>query len=135
MTHSYFAETGGFVYRDKEGNMRVIDAIEFLHLCKAGKIDHPLVTEDEINDKSKSDAVTKAIFTIQLLWFMMQVAVRHSIGLVVTLVELDTLCMAVLAVFYILLWWNKPLSVRCPHIFYESTEAKVYSPEKLFVIK
>jgi len=131
MTHSYFAENGGFVYCDIEGNMRVIEAIEFLRLCLAGKIDHPLITEDEIMDKSKSDTVAKAIFTIQLLWFVLQVAVRHSVGLVVTLVELDTLCMAVLAVFYLLLWWSKPLSVRCPHIFYESIETNVYSREEL----
>jgi len=131
MTHSYFADNGGFVYRDRGGNVEVIKTKKFLELCEAGKIVNPLVTEDEIKDRSKSDAVSKAIFAIQLLWFVLQVGVRHSIGLQVTLVELDTLCMAVLAVFYLLLWWSKPLSVRRPHIFYESTELYVYPREKL----
>jgi len=131
MTHSHFSESGGFVHCDREGKVKVIKALEFLELCEAGKIVNPLVTEDEIRDRSKSDAVSKAIFTIQLLWFLLQVVVRRSIGLVVTLVELDTGCMALLAVFYLLFWWSKPLSVGCPHIFYENPEVKVYSREKL----
>lgn len=131
MTHSYFADTGGFVYRNKEGHLKVINALEFLELCEAGKIVNPFITEKDIKDRSKSDAMSNAIFFIQLLWFMLQIVVRHFIKLAVTLVELDTLCMTLLAVFYLLLWWNKPLNAGSPHVFDETQEDKVYSPEEL----
>lgn len=109
----------------------MIHALKFVELCEEGKIMNPLVSEDEIKDRSKSDTVSKAIFTIQLLWFVLQVIVRHFIGIAVTLVEIDTVCMAVLAVFYLLLWWDKPLRAKCPHVFHERMDNLVFSQEEL----
>ncbi|KAF8433196.1 hypothetical protein L210DRAFT_3355512, partial [Boletus edulis BED1] len=58
---------------------------------------------------SKSDALGKAILTLQLFWFMLQVVVCSSTCLAVTLIELDTVCMAVLSLLVLFLWWDKPL--------------------------
>ncbi|KAI9567948.1 hypothetical protein HD554DRAFT_1991439, partial [Boletus coccyginus] len=87
MTHSYFAQMGGFVYCDDKGSLREIDSREFLELCEANKIANPLITVQEIKDKSKADAVGKVILGFQLLWFTLQVSVRHFSGLTVTLVD------------------------------------------------
>ncbi|KAN0086214.1 hypothetical protein V8E55_007348 [Tylopilus felleus] len=83
MTHSFFAEMGGFVYRDHKGNSCTIDFLKFLELCEENKVLNPLIM-------SKSDALAKAILAVQLLWFTIQVVARGSRGLAVTLVELDT---------------------------------------------
>ncbi|KAI9567575.1 hypothetical protein HD554DRAFT_976480 [Boletus coccyginus] len=118
MTHSHFAQMHGFAYCDGEGNLRTINSPEFLELCEGSQIANPLITEQEIKDKSKSDALGRAILAFQLLWFTLQVSVRHFGNLTVTLVELDTVCMAVLTLLLLFLWRNKPLRPECPHIFY-----------------
>ncbi|KAG6374701.1 hypothetical protein JVT61DRAFT_4070 [Boletus reticuloceps] len=120
MKHSFFAEMGGFVYRDDKGHSRTIDSREFLKLCKANEIANPIITAKHIKGRSKSDALGKMILSLQLFWFMLQVVVRGSTGLAVTLIELDTVCMAVLSLLVLLLWWDKPLRPDCPYILYYS---------------
>jgi hypothetical protein len=121
MTHSFFAEMGGFVYRDSEGGLRTIDALQFLELCEANQIANPVITVNEIKDRSKSDAIGKATLGIQLLWFTLQVVIRGSS---VTPVELQTLCMAALTLLVLFFWREKPLRPECPHIFYSPQEVK-----------
>ncbi|KAN0084429.1 hypothetical protein V8E55_007933 [Tylopilus felleus] len=135
MTHSFFAEMGGFAYRDDEGEPRTIKSLEFLELCEADKIANPVITVQEIKDKSKSDALGKAILVSQLLWFMLQVVVRGSRGLAVTLVELDTVSMAALALLVLWLWWEKPYRPQCPHIFYYSPPRTELYPQTQSVFR
>ena len=104
MTHSFFAEMGGFVYCDHKGNSCTIDFLKFLELCEENKVLNPLIMVQEIPDKSKSDALAKAILAVQLLWFTIQVVARGSRGLAVTLVELDTVCMATLGLLILWFW-------------------------------
>ena len=125
MAHSFFAEMGGFVYRDNRGRLRTIDSLDFLELCEANNIANPVITVKEIKDRSKSDAIGKAILVMQLLWFTLQVVARGSSGRAVTLVELDTVCMAALSLLVLFFWWEKPLRPKCPHIFYSPQEVKV----------
>lgn len=125
MTHSFFAEMGGFVYRDKRGNLRKIKSLEFLDLCEANRIANPLITVKEIRDRSKSDALSKTIFAVQLVWFALQVVVRCPCGLAVTLIELDTVSMAVLSLLVIWFWWEKPHRPECPHIFYSPRDVNI----------
>ena len=120
MAHSFFAEMGGFVYHDEEGNSRTIDSEEFLKLCQENKIANPVITFKQIKAMSKSDALGKAFLALQLLWFTLQVIVRGSHGLAVTLVELDTVSMAALTFLVLWFWREKPLRPECPHIFYYS---------------
>ncbi|KAF8449455.1 hypothetical protein L210DRAFT_2664031 [Boletus edulis BED1] len=120
MKHSFFAEMGGFVYRDDKGLSRTIKSREFLKLCKANEIGNPIITAKDIKGRSKSDGLGKMILALQLFWFMLQVVVRGSTGLAVTLIELDTVCMAVLSLLVILFWWDKPLRPDCPYILYYS---------------
>lgn len=108
MIHSHFVEMGGFVYHGDDGSLTrgTITALQFRQLCEQGKIANPLITERQIRDNSKSDARGKAIFVIQLFWFTLQVIVRGSMGLAITLIELDTVCMSALALLYLFFWWG-----------------------------
>ena len=124
MTHSFFAEMGGLVYRDDKGKSRTIKSLEFLELCKANKVANPVITVQEIQDKSKSDPLAKAILAVQLLWFTVQVVARGSRGLAVTLLELDTVSMAALALLILWFWWDKPHRPKCPHIFYSPQDVR-----------
>ncbi|KAF8137217.1 hypothetical protein EV363DRAFT_1317134 [Boletus edulis] len=109
--HSFFSEMGGFVYCDDKGDLRTIGSLEFLELCEANKIANPVITVKGIRDKNKSDTLGKAILALQLLWFMLQVVVRGSTGLAVALVELDTVCMVVLSLLVIFVWWDSTHNV------------------------
>ncbi|THU87511.1 hypothetical protein K435DRAFT_762567 [Dendrothele bispora CBS 962.96] len=72
------------------------------------------ITEDEINDKSKTDFLTKSIAVVQTTWFILQCIARVTEGLVVTDLEFVTVAFALLNIATYVLWWNKPQRVRYP---------------------
>lgn len=74
------------------------------------------VTEEEIQDRSKGDMVTKGLVVIQTTWFALQLLARAIEHLPVTELEIATLAFAVLNYGTYALWWNKPLNVECPII-------------------
>jgi len=99
-----------------EGNVvkGVLLPERFSELLKAGKIEFPTVTVEEIEDRSKADGFSKTISLGQTSWFVAQCIARGAQHLDLTLVELLTLSLAVLNGLMYFLWWNKPLDVRCP---------------------
>ena len=70
------------------------------------------ITEDEITQRSKGDALSKIIFILQSSWFIMQFLARHTQGLSFTHLELTTLGLASLNGITFLLWWDKPLGAQ-----------------------
>ena len=70
------------------------------------------ITEDEIADRSKGDALSKTIFILQSTWFIAQCIARHIQVLDITQLELTTLALASLNGITFILWWHKPLGVQ-----------------------
>jgi hypothetical protein len=105
---------GGFMLF--EGNIAdgVLSPERFSELLAAGMIEFPTVTVEEIEDRSKADAFSKAIALGQTLWFIVQCLARSVQHIDLTLVELLTLSLAVLNGVMYFLWWHKPLDVRSP---------------------
>lgn len=83
-----------------------------------GVIDWPQLTEIEIQDRSKGDALSKGIVVFQTSWFFVQCIGRQCVGLAITELELVTLAFAALNIVTYFFWWNKPVDVRCPHLIY-----------------
>ena len=81
-----------------EGNVAkgVLPPERFSELLTAGNIDFPIVTVEEIEDRSKSDGFSKTIALGQTLWFVAQCIARRVQHLDLTLIELLTLSLAVL---------------------------------------
>jgi hypothetical protein len=114
MTHGFFLIMGGFTLHDERGTaLRILELIELESLSEGGKIEWPLITEAEIQDRSKGDYLSKAIVLVQTSWFIAQCIVRAVYRLEVTELEVATLAYAVLTGFTYYLWWKKPLDVRC----------------------
>ena len=113
-THGYFIQMGGFMLFDGDNPKGVLSPDTLSELFRAGKIEFPTVTEEEIEDRSKADAFSKTIALGQTLWFVAQCIARSAQHLDLTLVELSTLSLAVLNGLMYYLWWNKSLDVRCP---------------------
>jgi hypothetical protein len=100
---------GGFV-DGKE--VLSLDRIE--ELVRNKEIEYPIVSREEIEDRSKGDAVTKALVVSQTAWFLLQCVARASQHLAVTELELATAAFALLNIVMYVLWWDKPLDVQCP---------------------
>ena len=101
---------------DSEGDIAkgVLTPKIFSRLLEEKKIEFPNVTVEEIEDRSKSDGLSKTFALGQTLWFVAQCIARRAQHLDLTPVELLTLSLAVINGVVYFLWWNKPMDVRCP---------------------
>ncbi|KAG1732849.1 uncharacterized protein EDB91DRAFT_1150514 [Suillus paluster] len=125
-THSFFALMGGFMlYVDGEP-YHILLPDPLLDLIRAGSIDAPTLTEKQIHDRSKGNAISKGLIILQVSWFILQLISRAIYHLETTQLEVGTLAFAVLNFITYAVWWNKPLGVQCPHpVYWKSTKAKL----------
>ena len=54
----------------------------------------PILSEEDINDRSKGDGLSKGLVVLQTAWFVIQCIARKAQGLVITQLELSTLAFA-----------------------------------------
>lgn len=97
-THSFFASTGGFAidctpwhgtFLPKDGPKRLtVTARGMDFLAKFGVL--PDVPVEDIQDKSKADALAKFLVLLQASWMLIQVIGRLVVKLPVTLLEVNT---------------------------------------------
>jgi hypothetical protein len=111
--HTFFLIMGGFTLHDRGKPVRVLEAKELESLSKAGEIEWPTITKEEIADRSKGDYLSKTIVLFQTTWFVGQCIARGAYGLTVTELELVTVAFASLTGVIYYFWWDKPLDVRC----------------------
>ena len=132
-------------------NLIHLSAVEILRLRAANKIRLPPITEDDINDKSKSDTFAKAIAVGQILWNTVQIIARAIQRLPVSQLELAILAFSACAVIIYVLNWKKPKGPQIPHIVrryngvvpdavlsclrIKLNEAIVWEPDPIDVIK
>jgi len=111
--HSFFLIMGGFTLHEGGKPVRVLRAKDLEKLSKAGKIEWPMITKEEIEDRSKGDYLSKTIVLLQTTWFVGQCIARGAYGLTVMELEVVTLAFASLTGVIYFLWWDKPLDVHC----------------------
>jgi len=114
MAHAFFLIMGGFTLHDKQKTaLRILEYNELETLSEAGKIAWPSITEEEIQDRSKGDFLSKGIIFLQMGWFITQFIARWGYKLGITELEAVTLGFTTLTIATYSLWWHKPLDVRC----------------------
>lgn len=74
----------------------------------------PAISEQELNDKRKADALSKGVALLQTAWFVVQVIARARQNLAVSELELTTAALAGLNSIMYLCWWNEPLAIHFP---------------------
>ena len=111
MTHGYFVQMGGFILYEGKTPRGVLTAEHMERLLKEGRILFPDISEDEIQDRSKGDGISKFLVIVQTSWFIAQCITRGVEGLITTELELVTLAFAVLNGAMYFLWWKKPLNI------------------------
>ena len=80
-------------------------------------------TEEEIEDRGKSDWLAKSLVLLQTSWFVTQCIVRAIEHLPVTHLEIVTLAYAATNLVIYIFWWNKPLNVKRPIRVFPKTGA------------
>ncbi|KAK7030834.1 hypothetical protein VNI00_013942 [Paramarasmius palmivorus] len=73
-----------------------------------------IVTEEEVQDRSHADMLSKLVALVQTSWFITQCVSRAAAGLSITEVEVIALAFAVLNSITCCFWWHKPFYVRYP---------------------
>ncbi|KAG1778930.1 hypothetical protein EV702DRAFT_145017 [Suillus placidus] len=123
--HSFFVLMGGFMLYVDGKPYRTLQPDHILKLTRKECIDVPTLTEKQIHDRSKGNAISKGLVLLQVAWFVMQLITRAIYHLETTQLEAGTLAFAVLNFLTYALWWNKPLDVQCPHpVYWKSTESR-----------
>ncbi|KAK0185525.1 hypothetical protein F5146DRAFT_986990 [Armillaria mellea] len=145
MTHGFFISMGGFIGAGgtpiKIADLLQLDGLALFQKSFSvrpgldlSSISH--ITEEQLQDRSKGDALSKVVAVVQTTWFVIQYLARFNESLPITQLETATLAFAVLNVFNYILWWHKPLDVRCPisacsiveeREFYESVDTMTFA--------
>ena len=93
-----------------------LTAYGILGLRQSGKLPKlPLITVDDINDKSKSDAFARAVSVIQITWIIVQVIARIVRGLAVSQLEIAVVAFSVCAIIIYAICWKMPKGVLVPY--------------------
>ncbi|KAL6812086.1 hypothetical protein J3E69DRAFT_377334 [Trichoderma sp. SZMC 28015] len=97
------------------GNIWILDSKQLAIARKKGIISKmPDITEEAIDDKSKSDGLVKIIAVLQVLWLVVQLIVRTVENLHFTQLEITTVAFAATAVIIYSIDFIKPKDVNVP---------------------
>lgn len=75
----------------------------------------PSITIDEIDDKNKSDAFTRAISVTQITWISVQVVAQAARRLAISQLEIAVLAFSACAIIIYALNWKKPKGISVPY--------------------
>ncbi|KAG1721808.1 hypothetical protein EDB19DRAFT_1960059, partial [Suillus lakei] len=98
ITHGFFVWMGGFMLYVNGKPRATLTPDELRCFIREGFVDMPVISEAEIEDRSKGDGLSKCIAILQLAWFVVQL-----VAPALTCVPYG-------------LWWKKPKGVGCPYI-------------------
>lgn len=76
----------------------------------------PCFSKQDVQDRSRADAIAKSISCLQGTWFFIQGIARVSAGLPLTLLELHTMTHIICALAMYVIWFSKPYGATSPMI-------------------
>jgi hypothetical protein len=114
---------GGFMLYVNDEPRCTLSPYQLLKLVREGSVEMPVISKAEIEDRSKGDTLSKGIAILQLAWFVSQLIARYVQNLPITLLEIDTMAIAILACIPYGLWWKKPKDVGCPYAVHWKAKA------------
>ena len=82
------------------------------------------ITEAEIRDKGRSDALSKGLVLVQTTWFILQCIVCWVEHLPIMELEIMTLGFAAMNFVMYAVWWNKPQNGECPVRVYKKKQVR-----------
>ena len=86
---------------------------ELLEFLKDDLVQMPMISEEDLDDRSKGDALSKTIAVTQLVWFILQLVARAVKNLPTTQLEVEAFTVAFFSFMSYGFWWYKPKEARC----------------------
>lgn len=114
MRHAFFADMGGIELNARDSKPFRINSTHLLWLITHGHMNFPVITLEEIWDKSKLDSLAKLITLLQVSYLILQCAARGAQHLTITTLELFALAIVICAIPISFCWRHKPVDVRLP---------------------
>lgn len=119
LTHTYYANMGGFVLAKEEKeenvngyNLHHLSGSDLIKLRKTNRISRlPDITEEEPLDRAKDDPFVRTVSVAQDIWSTTQILVRAVKKLSICPLELAVLAFAACAIIIYGLYWDKPKSI------------------------
>ncbi|KNZ82080.1 hypothetical protein J132_08263 [Termitomyces sp. J132] len=122
--HGFFAQMGGFLLHDADGKpLHVVWSKDVCAMLRSPLIEPPRLTEDELEDRSKSDIVAKLYALVQTISFFAQCITRLAKRLPITELELITFTYTIVNVYVYFVFFQKPQNVGYQFPVYEKTVA------------
>jgi hypothetical protein len=114
--HGFYSMMGGFRAVQSEDSKGLLSPDMIFELLQASRI-HPsdIPHKQDIMDKSKSDALIKALALLQVSTLSIQVIARAVQHLPITTLEISTLAFIPGSLCMVFFWWNKPYDVAEPN--------------------
>ena len=98
-----------------QGDVWMLDGPQLLLARQLGIIDRlPRLTEEQLDDRNKGDALVKLIAIVQIGWLVVQLIVRKVRNLASTQLEIFTLAFAICSLFTYGILWRKPQDAKVP---------------------
>ena len=106
INHGFFLVMGGFTY-DFVPAIRTLKMSDLPDIARQRRVDFGAITEEQINDKSKADALAKVITCFQATYVVVQVLGRVAQHLPITSLEVATVGYVPWTLLSYAFWWNK----------------------------
>jgi hypothetical protein len=117
LVHGFLLSMGGISLQTACGRYFRPPMEHFLDLVKNGKVEVTGISKEDIEDKSKSSGIAKALTLVQILWFALGVLVRGIQHMPITTLELFTIAIIFCSILTYAFWWHKPRDVQRPFTF------------------
>lgn len=91
-----------------------LSSMQMLYAYREGIIPLPDVSAEDLNDRSKGDALVKGAAVLQITWLVIQIIARASQHLAISQLEITTFAFAACAIITWILLWHKPQDVKVP---------------------
>ncbi|MCJ1450099.1 hypothetical protein MMC28_000428, partial [Mycoblastus sanguinarius] len=91
-----------------------LSSMQMYYAYKVGIMPLPDVTAEDLNDRSKGDALVKGAAVMQITWLVIQIIARAFQHLAISQLEITVLAFAACAIVTYFLLWHKPQDVKVP---------------------
>ncbi|KFY91667.1 hypothetical protein V500_04537 [Pseudogymnoascus sp. VKM F-4518 (FW-2643)] len=109
--HGFFADMGGMLLQPKDSTPFLVNSRQLAYLVEKKYVRCPVITEDEIWDKSKADILTRILTMLQASWLMIQLISRAILKLPTSTLELSAAAIVFCTFGTHICWLHKPSDV------------------------
>ena len=91
-----------------------LNSMQMLYAIREGIVPVPDTSAEELNDRSKGDALVKGLACLHIIWLIVQILARGIEGLAITQLEIMILGFSACALLIYFLLFHKPQDVKVP---------------------